>query len=76
MKFSDLNDLFDNYNQALYCPSRQMIHFGCDCGCGGDLYTSESWDSEEKEADTAIQKMKEFCQEFHIEYDGIENDII
>jgi len=28
------------------CPSCLEVHFGCDCGCGGDFYTPEDWDAE------------------------------
>jgi len=72
MKLSELHQLFLAYDNASWSPSRMSVKFGCDCGCGGDNYTAESWDAEEKEAEEAIAKMKEFCKEFGIEYDGIE----
>lgn len=71
MKFSELEGLIRDYDQALYSPSRSEVRFGCDCGCGGDSYTSESWDAEEKLAQEAIDKVIEFCAKYNIEYDGV-----
>lgn len=31
------------YNPDNWSPDRMEVHFGCDCGCGGDSYTIESW---------------------------------
>ena len=72
MKFSELVTLFQDYENAMYSPSRSEVKFGCDCGCGGDSYTSESWDEEEQYAADSIVKMKEFCTKHGIYYDGIE----
>lgn len=71
MKLSNIENLFAAYDQAKWSPSRMCVHFGCDCGCGGDSYTEESWDAEEEAADLAIQKMKALCQLIGVEYDGI-----
>lgn len=72
MLLTEVIDLFYYYDSALNSPSRNNVIFGCDCGCGGDLYTVESWDAEEKQAQEAIDKMKAFCVEHNIEYDGID----
>lgn len=72
MKMSDIAEIFRNYDDASWSPSRMSVNLGCDCGCGGDAYTIERWNEEEDAADEAIQKMKDFCQKFGIEYDGIE----
>ena len=72
MKLSELHEVFSAYESAMYSPSRSAVRFGCDCGCGGDSYTSESWDAEEQAAADAIVAMKTFCDENNIEYDGIE----
>jgi hypothetical protein len=72
MKFSELKELFDNYEQARWSPSRMHVNFGCDCGCGGDFYTQESWDAEEAQADKDIYKMKEWCYNNGVEWDGVE----
>lgn len=70
MKFTELKELIHNYEQALWSPTRMNVHFGCDCGCGGDTYTTESWDAEEARADEDIYKMKEWCYNNNIEWDG------
>lgn len=72
MKLSELIELTQDYDNASWSPSRMSVNLGCECGCGGDAYTVESWDAEEDAADEAIAKMKEFCAKFGIEYDGIE----
>ena len=72
MTFSELHTLYCDYEQALWSPKYQHVHFGCDCGCGGDSYTSESWDAEIESAYKAIDAMKAFCQKYGIHYDGVE----
>jgi len=70
MRFSDIKVLCDDYDVALWSPSRMHVKFGCDCGCGGSSYTVESWDKEEDEANAALERAKKFCEEYNIEYDG------
>jgi hypothetical protein len=72
MKFSELETLLYEYNSAMGSPSRMHVIFGCDCGCGGDSYTEESWDEAERNASKTIQKVKNFCRQNNIEYDGVE----
>lgn len=72
LKWSELIDLVENYRNALYSSSRLGVHFGCDCGCGGDFYTIEQWDEEEREAAKGIAAAKEFCEKNGIDFDGIE----
>ena len=74
MKLSDLEILMSDYENAKWAPDRMGVHFGCDCGCGGDSYTAEQWDEECAAADIYINKMKEFCEKYNIDYDGIERD--
>ena len=71
MKFSELEELFQDYDNSKWSPSRMGVHFGCDCGCGGDSYTEESWDAEEETANDAILKMVSFCNTYGIIYDGL-----
>jgi len=33
------------------------VHFGCDCGCGGDTYTSEQWDKMVKDTEDAEENL-------------------
>lgn len=72
MKFSDLKYMFSNYEQALWSPTRSAIRLGCDCGCGGDSYTQETWDAEEEQARISIGIMKAWCIAHNIEWDGDE----
>ncbi len=72
MKFSELLELVLNYNSVQFTPSRLGVTFGCDCGCGGDMYTREEWDEQESEAQKDIDKMKEWCYNNGIEWDGDE----
>jgi len=72
MKLSELEKLFAHYESARWSPSRMNVKIGCDCGCGGDMYTAESWRAEEDTADKTIKKMKQFCDKYGIEYDGVE----
>lgn len=74
MKLSDLIQILNTYENAMYSPSRSEVRFGCDCGCGGDSYTAESWDAEEDAAAEAIVAMKAFCKEYGFEYDGVDNE--
>lgn len=72
MKFSDVQEIISAYENAMWSPSRMEVRYGCDCGCGGDSYTPESWDAAEQEAADAITKAEEFCKLYNIEYDGVE----
>ena len=69
MKFSELEELVRNYQSVQFIPSRLGVMFGCDCGCGGDLYTLEEWNYHESEAQKDIDKMKEWCYNNNIEWD-------
>ena len=71
MKFSELEELFQDYDQAKWSPSRMEVHFGCSCGCGGDSYNEKSWDAEVDAANDAILKMVSFCNTYRIIYDGL-----
>lgn len=70
--FDQLREMFVLYEEALWSPSRTSVRYGCDCGCGGDSYTSERWDMEEQQAQDAIDTLKAFCADIGVEYDGIE----
>lgn len=72
MKFSTVVQIVQAYESAQWSPTRMNVHFGCDCGCGGDSYTLETWDEEEHEAQNAIIEAMQLCSRLGIEYDGIE----
>ena len=72
MKLSDIEQLFSEYAEAKWSPSRMGVHLGCDCGCGGDSYTIDTWEAEENSAQESIDNMKAFCIKYNFDYDGIE----
>lgn len=72
MKFSDVIKVVNAYDDTRWSPSRMNVIYGCDCGCGGDSYTEESWGAEEEAATEAIYNAKAFCESLGIEYDGEE----
>lgn len=45
MKASELYSIVSDFEHYyLHSDLNMEVHFGCDCGCGGDSYTEESWD--------------------------------
>ena len=71
MKFTEVEELFQNYDQAKWSPDKMEVHFGCGCGCGGSSYTEEQWDREVDDANESIVRMVSFCNLYGIEYDGM-----
>jgi len=72
MKFTELAKLVGDYNDMLYNDYDASVRYGCDCGCGGDSYTSEGWDAMLTERGEAIQAAIDVCNSLGIEYDGVE----
>ncbi len=58
---------FENY--YLNSDVNSSVIFGCDCGCGGDLYSYEDWTQMCKLAEECYDKYKEVCEELNIEWD-------
>ena len=56
MTFDELKSLVEAIS---YDARRMEVRFGCDCGCGGNSYSEESWDIMCEEADEAERKLKE-----------------
>ena len=70
LKLSDIQELSGHINNALYeDPSRNEVKFGCDCGCGGDLYTYEEWTQILESIDESVAFIEEFCEKNDIEID-------
>lgn len=69
MRASEIKNLFQNYECALGSPSRMSVILGCDCGCGGDYYTIDSYIAEEGAADKAVKDLKEAMENLGIEWD-------
>lgn len=75
MKFSKLEELVRSYNDVLYSDEMTEVKPGCDCGCGGEFYLdNDNWDQMVKFNRNTINEIKEFCNEYGIEYDGIYAD--
>lgn len=44
MKASELYSVIQDFeNYYLHSDLMSEVRFGCDCGCGGDSYTTEQW---------------------------------
>ena len=57
MTFDELRDLVMSIE---YDERRAEVHYGCDCGCGGDCYSWEQWSDMCSAADEAEEKLKKF----------------
>jgi hypothetical protein len=66
---SELISAAYDYEQALWAPGRMSVTLGCNCGCGGDSYTPEQYEKENKEAQEAVDRFKSICQHYKIEWD-------
>ena len=73
MKLSELRQLIFEYDTVLHSDEYMEVHFGCDCGCGGDLYENdpEAWDRMITENKEILKRVKAKCLELNIEYDGV-----
>lgn len=61
--------IFDFTEYYLRSPAMSEVHFGCECGCGGDSYTAEQWDELHDDGDKAKEKFEKFCEDHNIEWD-------
>jgi hypothetical protein len=57
MTYDELKDLIYTYEED---PSLSEVHFGCDCGCGGDSWTIETWREYGEASDLAKEKLEKF----------------
>lgn len=70
MKASELKQLFDDLEQAQYNdPFITGVHFGCECGCGGDSYTSAEWDDAIQDTIDAENTLKDALLKLGVEWD-------
>jgi len=69
--FSEVQEISDDYINALNSPLFTGAQYGCSCGCGGDMYTQEQWDSEISQARAAVKAAQEFCMNFGVRYNGV-----
>ena len=71
LKMQDLIEVVSRYQHyVINADLNKGVHYGCDCGCGGDDYTSEGWDEMILEYEAAIADMKELCQKLDIVFCG------
>jgi hypothetical protein len=71
-KASDLLRAALGYDSAMWAPNYSEVHFGCDCGCGGDGYDPEEWDELCNGADQDVADFYKLCKSSDIEWDLIE----
>lgn len=70
MKISEVVELLEEFNGAVvYSDITSEVHYGCDCGCGGNSYDEASWDSMSNAYDSTEEKIKKFCDENNLVYD-------
>ena len=55
MDISELRTLVGAYYDA---PALSNVMLGCDCGCGGDLWSVKEWTRVHNEADKAEEELK------------------
>lgn len=73
LKMQDLLEVVSRYEYyVIKSDLNTGVHYGCDCGCGGDAYTQEGWDEMIRDYKEAIADMKELCQKLDIVYCGHE----
>lgn len=73
LKWSQLVELVDRYSEVTYSDEYLEVRYGCDCGCGGDLYSDnpEDWDKMVESNSKTLEEVIKFCEENGIEYDGV-----
>lgn len=70
MKASELFSVIQDFeNYYLHSDLMSEVHFGCDCGCGGDSYTTEQWVRMCNAAYEARKEFKQFCESLGVEWD-------
>lgn len=70
MKASELYSIVSDFEHYyLHSDLNMEVHFGCDCGCGGDSYTEESWDRMCNAADEAGIEFENVCETLGVDWD-------
>ena len=67
--WQELLEICEDYSSARWSDANNNTRFGCDCGCGGDLYTAEEWRDMIERADDAEKKFAELCEKLGIDFD-------
>lgn len=75
MKLSQVISVLDNFsNNVIHTPFIEEVHFSCDCGCGGDSYTSDEWESLSKVYDATVDEAIVLCDQLGLIYDFNDED--
>lgn len=70
MKASELYNIIQDFrDDYMYSDLMASVRFGCDCGCGGDSYTSEQWEDMCNAADESEAQFKKVCYQLGLEWD-------
>jgi len=76
MNISKVIELLEEFKtNVVYSDITSEVHYGCDCGCGGDSYDDESWAAMSDTYDETEEKVKKFCDENNLTYDWADNGI-
>lgn len=70
MKASELYSAAQDFESYyLHSDLNMEVHLGCECGCGGDSYTLESWEAMCDFADEAKNDFQKLCESLGVEWD-------
>lgn len=60
---------FENY--YLDSDLSRGVHYGCDCGCGGEHYKDkpELWDNMVRDHNESYEAFQELCKHLNIKWD-------
>jgi hypothetical protein len=67
----ELISIVEDWHEAAWAPEFMQVVLGCECGCGGDLYTAASWKAEMNAAYEKLRRVKEYCLNNNIIYDEV-----
>lgn len=70
MKATELYSIMQDFESYyLHSDLNMEVHFGCDCGCGGDSYSNEQWDSMCETAEQSRADFERVCEKLGVEWD-------
>lgn len=70
MKASEFVSAYQDYEyNCLRSDLNMGVSFGCNCGCGGDSYTDESWQAMIEAYEEHEAQFKEVCEQIGLEWD-------
>lgn len=70
MRVSEFVSAYQDYEyNCLHSDLNMSVRLGCDCGCGGDSYTNESWQAMIETYDESEAEFKKVCSQLGLEWD-------